>query len=155
MTRFLPALAVMIGLGAAAGAQTSPEPPSLAEPFQMPRDEDRAPGVEPELPGFLEGLFMDMFTRAQPHLEGLADEMSGLMEDYRPAFQEISRLIDDIGNYQMPPERLPNGDIIIRRKADAPPPPPIENLLPHPSPGPGPDGAPAPPFAAPGPQIEL
>ena len=50
------------------------------------------------------------------------------MEEYRPAMEELSRLMDDIGNYEMPPERLPNGDILIRRKADAPPPPPLGDL---------------------------
>jgi hypothetical protein len=30
-------------------------------------------------------------------------------------------MIDDLSAYEMP-ERLPNGDILIRRRADAPPP---------------------------------
>lgn len=117
--------------------------PALAQgtPFEMPRADDPPPGADRpyELPGeegggLLEGLLNDFVTRAQPHLEGLARDMGGLMEDYRPVFEELSKVMDDIGNYQMPPERLPNGDILIRRKPDAPAPPPLgdlQNLLPE------------------------
>lgn len=144
MSRFAPAAALALFLAGPALAQDTP--------FQMPRADTPPPGTDRpyELPdedggGLLEGLLNDFVTRAQPHLEGLARDIGGLMEDYRPVFEEMSQLVDDIGNYEMPPERLPNGDILIRRKADAPPPPPLENLRP-----PGEGEAPAQ-----GPQIEL
>lgn len=132
MSRFALTAALALSLAAPALAQGTP--------FEMPRADEPPPGAERpyELPdsdggGLLEGLLNDFITRAQPHLEGLARDMGGLMEDYRPVFEELSKLMDDIGNYQMPPERLPNGDILIRRKPDAPPPPPLgdlQNLLP-------------------------
>lgn len=138
MSRFALTAALALSLAGSALAQGTP--------FEMPRADDPPPGTDasPELPdseggSLLEGLLNDFVTRAQPHLEGLARDMGGLMEDYRPVFEELSKLMDDIGNYQMPPERLPNGDILIRRKADAPPPPPLgdlQNLLPEPAPGP-------------------
>lgn len=61
-------------------------------------------------------------------LENLMDEMRPMLEDVRPFFEEemlpfleeLGRLIDDLSAYEMP-ERLPNGDIIIRRAPDAPP----------------------------------
>lgn len=138
MSRFALISALALSLAGSALAQGTP--------FEMPRADDPPPGAARpyELPGedgggLLEGLLNDFVTRAQPHLEGLARDMGGLMEEYRPVFEELSKVMDDIGNYQMPPERLPNGDILIRRKADAPPPPPLEdlqNLLPERAPAP-------------------
>lgn len=62
-------------------------------------------------------------------LEGLMDEMRPMMEEMRPLIEEemlpflqsLGTMIDDLSAYEMP-ERLPNGDIIIRRRPDAPPP---------------------------------
>lgn len=149
MNRFAVTAALALSLAGPALAQDAP--------FQMPRADDPPSGAARpyELPGdgtgLLDGFFNDLITRAQPHLEGLARDMGGLMEDYGPALQELSRLIDDIGNYRMPPERLPNGDIIIRRKADAPPPPPLDEPLDNrPGLAPRPEPEPARPPAAPG-----
>jgi len=48
-------------------------------------------------------------------LEGLADEMRPVMDEHvLPFIAELMDLIDDVTMYEMP-ERLPNGDIIIRR----------------------------------------
>lgn len=135
MTRFvLTAAALALSLGGAALAQDAPAPATPGTPWQMPRADD-PPAGEPrpfELPdgepGLLDGFLNDFISRAQPHLEGLARDMGGLMQEYGPALEELSRLIDDIGNYELPPERLPNGDILIRRKADAPPPPPLDDV---------------------------
>ena len=137
--------ALLAPLPAAAQVVTTPAPEST--PFEMPRADDPAPGPAPgtdpfrypdRVPGEAESpldqLMENMFRRAQPHLEGLARDMGGLVNDYAPVFEELGRLMDDIGNYELPPERLANGDIIIRRKAGAPPPPPLEelpNLLPR------------------------
>lgn len=61
-------------------------------------------------------------------LEGLMEEMRPMLEEARPYFEEeilpflnrMGELMDDITAYELP-ERLPNGDIIIRRLPDAPP----------------------------------
>ena len=66
-------------------------------------------------------------------LEGLMDDMRPMIEDARPFFEEemlpflesLGSLIDDLSAYEMP-ERLPNGDIIIRRSPDRPWPDPEE-----------------------------
>ena len=58
----------------------------------------------------------------------IVSDMGGLVAEYRPVLDKLARLMDDIGNYELPPERLANGDILIRRKAGAPPPPPLEQL---------------------------
>lgn len=60
-------------------------------------------------------------------LEGLLDDMRPMIEEARPFFEEemlpflesLGALIDDLAAYEMP-ERLPNGDIIIRRSPDHP-----------------------------------
>jgi hypothetical protein len=51
------------------------------------------------------------------------DEMGRSMAELQPAVRELMGMIEDFANYEFP-ERLPNGDIIIRRKPDAPPLPP-------------------------------
>lgn len=61
-------------------------------------------------------------------LEGLLDEMRPMLDQARPLLEEellpflenLGALVDDLTSYE-PPERLPNGDIIIRRRPDAPP----------------------------------
>ena len=63
-------------------------------------------------------------------LRGLMEEMEPAMEDLQgfaenmgPAMRELQGMIGDMTDYHMP-ERLPNGDIIIRRKT------PLENDAP-------------------------
>ncbi|AHM02768.1 ATPase of the AAA+ class [Roseibacterium elongatum DSM 19469] len=61
-------------------------------------------------------------------LENLLDDMRPMLDEVRPFFEEemlpfleeLGRQIDDLTAYELP-ERLPNGDIIIRRSPDAPP----------------------------------
>ena len=56
-------------------------------------------------------------------LEGLMEDMRPMLEEARPFFEEemmpflesLGSLIDDLSAYEMP-ERLPNGDIIIRKQ---------------------------------------
>lgn len=69
-------------------------------------------------------------------LEGILDDMRPMMEEARPFFEEemlpflesLGSLIDDLSAYEMP-ERLPNGDIIIRRSPDHPWPDPDEPVV--------------------------
>ena len=57
--------------------------------------------------------FEGMAKEIQPALEMLASEMG-------PALMELMRKLDNVRYYEAP-EVLPNGDIIIRRREDAPP----------------------------------
>ncbi|MEY1556233.1 hypothetical protein AB3Y40_11415 [Yoonia sp. R2331] len=70
----------------------------------------------------LRGLMTEM-EPALRELEDFADEvgpaMKLLADEMGPALAELMAQIDDIRNYD-PPEILPNGDIIIRRRPDAP-----------------------------------
>ncbi|SES25990.1 hypothetical protein SAMN04490244_108157 [Tranquillimonas rosea] len=52
-------------------------------------------------------------------LRGLMDELQPAMRDMVDALQGLD--IDDLSLYHAP-EVMPNGDIIIRRREDAPPP---------------------------------
>ncbi|MFV0292485.1 MAG: hypothetical protein ACK5II_04415 [Paracoccus sp. (in: a-proteobacteria)] len=108
--------------------------PSVAQDWRMP-PANRPPYAVPSSPETdnqggeqgLEGIMNQMFERMLPHLEGLGNELQATVNDFSPAFNELSGLVDDIANYHGP-ERLPNGDIILRRRADAPPPPSTEEL---------------------------
>lgn len=63
---------------------------------------------------------------ARLFFKGLTDEMepklNELAQHLRPAMRELMLLIDDFDAYELP-EKLPNGDIIIRRKTPLPPEP--------------------------------
>ena len=90
-------------------AQDAEEPPSLMERgAQM----------------FLEGLMAEVEPRLDD-LQGFAQEfgpaMRGFFEEMGPAFRDLLAEVEDWSAYH-PPEMLPNGDIIIRRKAEEPAP---------------------------------
>ncbi len=58
--------------------------------------------------------------------EQLNETFREMMEDLKPTLDETFRLMDSFGTIGDPrhyhlPEVLPNGDIILRRKEDAPP----------------------------------
>ncbi|MGR3490748.1 MAG: hypothetical protein ACU0DW_01710 [Shimia sp.] len=71
---------------------------------------------------FLEGLLSEV-EPAITELEGLLNDagpqLEALLREMGPAFAELMGRLDDISNYEAP-ELLPNGDIIIRRKPEAP-----------------------------------
>jgi hypothetical protein len=69
---------------------------------------------------FLRGLMgevepkLDEMGRA---IEGLGGQMGEALDQAQPMITGLMALIDDLGNYQAP-EKLPNGDILIRRKPE-------------------------------------
>uniref|UniRef100_A4WPH5 AAA+ family ATPase n=1 Tax=Cereibacter sphaeroides (strain ATCC 17025 / ATH 2.4.3) TaxID=349102 RepID=A4WPH5_CERS5 len=72
-------------------------------------------------------LFRGLIDRMEPTMRDMGEAMGEL----QPALRDLLAKVDDLRNYEAP-ERLPNGDIIIRRKPDAPP-------LPEAPPEAGPD----------------
>lgn len=67
---------------------------------------------------------LDLFFQGlQSEMEPALRDLSGAMDELGPAVTELLEMVDDITNYEMP-EMLDNGDIIIRRKPDAPAIPP-------------------------------
>jgi hypothetical protein len=72
-------------------------------------------------------LLRGLLTEIEPAVRDFGAEIEprlrGLAQDLGPMLEELSALIGDIDQYH-PPERLPNGDILLRRKVpDAVPPP--------------------------------
>ncbi|TCP44041.1 AAA+ family ATPase [Rhodovulum marinum] len=96
-------LAATLALGPAAAQDPAPAPAP---------DGDMREGID------LLGEGMRLFFR------GLGDELEpalrDLAETMQPAMKKLLEIVDDFDAYDLP-ERLPNGDIIIRRKPDAPP----------------------------------
>lgn len=79
--------------------------------------------AEAEGPSLMErglSLFFDGFAQ---EMEPALGEMAKLLEQFgptvAPAMEKLLALVDDMTNYELP-EMLENGDIIIRRKPDAP-----------------------------------
>ncbi|WP_299848513.1 hypothetical protein [uncultured Roseovarius sp.] len=67
---------------------------------------------------FFRGIMEEM-EPALDDLQGLADEMQPALRDFvdqmGPALADLLGKVDDLNAYH-PPEMLPNGDIILRRK---------------------------------------
>ena len=91
-------------------------PPAHAE--EPEGESDGRPLIEEALRLFLEGMMREM----EPALEDLgrmADRaqpaLREFMREMGPALAELLAEIEDLSAYH-PPEMLPNGDIIIRRK---------------------------------------
>lgn len=136
-----------------------------ATPFEAPRitPPDGAPAqrmIEDGAQLMLRGIL----TELAPQLDEMGRDMGLVMGLLGPAVSDLSRLMDDVANYDLP-ERLPNGDIVIRRKPGAPPPPAIseglQGFLPYgmdrvPRPSPWSDARPGERGIAPtGPQTDL
>jgi len=71
---------------------------------------------------FLKGL-NDELDPLKEDLEGMIDEVEPTLREFAeslgPKLGDLADQIDDYRNYELP-EVLPNGDIIIRRRQDAP-----------------------------------
>ena len=112
----LPALAAF-GLAGAltrAVAQEAPAP----EPNGRDDMEAGRSLVERGAELFLRGLMDEV----GPQLDEMQKGLSEAAKELGPRLSQLMALIDDVKNYQAP-ERLPNGDIVIRRNPGAPPPP--------------------------------
>lgn len=99
-------------------------------------------------PGLIERgirmMLQNFMADIAPQMDIIGNRMVEGLDRLGPMLKDIGALIDDIANYQTP-ERLENGDILIRRKPGAPPPPAL-----------GQTPAPEPEFVNPDlPQIEL
>ena len=85
-----------------------------------------APAIAQEEPGFFErgitGFMQQFFDDAGPEGGQIARDLATALDRMGPVLRDMATLVDDIGNYHAP-ERLENGDIVIRRREGAPPPP--------------------------------
>lgn len=104
----------------------------------LPAAAQEAPGPAPEAPPSLieQGialLLRGLMNEVAPEIGDMTRDLHDGAQRLLPALDDLARLVDDIGNYQMP-ERLANGDILIRRKPGAPPPPPLGESWTQPTP---------------------
>jgi len=60
-------------------------------------------------------ILRGLMDEVEPRLKDMSEELESALAEMEPAMRELVRLIGDIRNYH-PPEMLPNGDIILRRK---------------------------------------
>lgn len=143
--------------------------PLRAQGYEPPLADEAPPGEAPPADDGLSliergvGILMqNLWQDVGPDLDRLGQDMSQALSRMTPVLEDLSTLVDDLGNYQAP-ERLANGDVIIRRKPGAPPPPPIgDSLRSLPAPSPyGPDapggepGGPVVPRDPHAPEVEL
>jgi hypothetical protein len=100
----------------------------LAAPLRAEEPPQDAPAegrslMEQGMELFFEGL-RDEMSPALRDLRDLAGEygpqMRSFFQQMGPALGDLMSKVDDWSRYELP-EVLPNGDVIIRRKADAPP----------------------------------
>ncbi len=94
---------------------------ALAFPLSAEEGQDTGDGLSLMERGaqmFMEGIMREM-EPAMRDLRDLAEDMGPdlrrFVEEMGPAFGELMGKIDDLNAYH-PPEMLPNGDIILRRK---------------------------------------
>lgn len=112
----------------------SPPPADDASPAEAPGDSSRDAGEAPGDSGaeMIErgvGIILDnLLNEMRPTFDSMARGLDETARKYGPVLEDLATLIDDVGNYQAP-ERLANGDILIRRRPDAPPPPEIPQSL--------------------------
>lgn len=92
----------------------------LAAPAQQ-TDEDGRSLIEEGAKLFFRGL-MEEVEPALKDLQALAEGMEPALQDFvanmGPALRDILGQVEDWSDYH-PPEMLPNGDIILRRKQPA------------------------------------
>lgn len=90
----------------------------IASPITAPAEEEGRSLMEMGIELFFEGLQQELEPALQD-LQALAEQAGPLVQDFLvemgPAIADIATQIEDWSSYH-PPEILPNGDIIIRRK---------------------------------------
>lgn len=88
------------------------------------QDATPAPDAAEDGPSLMErglSLFFEGFSQEmEPALTEMGKALEQLGPTVAPALEKLMAMVDDMTNYEMP-EMMENGDIIIRRKPDAPP----------------------------------
>ncbi|MEI2805406.1 MAG: hypothetical protein V9G18_05540 [Albidovulum sp.] len=92
--------------------------------------EDAKPSAEEGFSLLEEGakiILRSLMDEVEPALKDMHKQFGEAVGEMGPALQKLAEMIGDIRNYD-PPEMLPNGDIILRRKT------PLVPALPEPGP---------------------
>ena len=92
--------------------------PALAQDGTAPADPAPESGMEEGL-GLVERgtrmILRGLMAEVEPRLKEMGEDLESALAEMEPAMRELGRKIGDIRKYH-PPEMLPNGDIILRRK---------------------------------------
>ncbi|MCX7889084.1 MAG: hypothetical protein N2422_05055 [Rhodobacteraceae bacterium] len=64
-------------------------------------------------------ILRHMLRQAEPALDDMRRELGPALAEWGPALRQLSAIVGDFAQYA-PPEVLPNGDIIIRRRRPLP-----------------------------------
>lgn len=89
--------------------------PLAAQETLPPAPKEDAPSLMEEgAKMFLRGLMSEM-EPALDEMQGALEEIGPKLEELKPQILDLIGMIDDFQNYHAP-EKLPNGDIVIRRK---------------------------------------
>jgi hypothetical protein len=119
LIRILPLVAAMAMAGLPLRAQEDPPADGKIDEGMTLMQE----GAQLLLRGFLDEVeprLEDLGSRAEELAQDLEPALRMLTEEMAAIVADIASRIDDISNYEAP-VFLDNGDIIIRRKPDAPP----------------------------------
>jgi hypothetical protein len=112
MLRTAAALSIALLAGTPVAAEeTPPVPGGEAEAAPGSGIEEGKSLIERGVRLLFEGLIGEM----EPALRDMAGNLDRLAEHAEPMLRELARLMGDMANYH-PPEVLPNGDILIRRR---------------------------------------
>ena len=96
--------------------------PVMAQEQNESETEDGFSLMEEGARMLMRGLMTEMepaITELRDSFEEMGPAFAEFAQSIGPAFAELLNEVDDLRNYQAP-EFMPNGDIIIRRKPDAP-----------------------------------
>lgn len=115
--------ALALSLSLLAAPLAAQEPPSAEEGFDL-------------LGRGARSLLQSLMGELDPALRQMQEGMQGL----GPMLRDLAALLGDVQHYEAP-ERLPNGDVLIRRRPDAPPPPALPEAPGGPGLTPAPDGS--------------
>ncbi|NTT86223.1 hypothetical protein [Tabrizicola fusiformis] len=97
-------IALLVALAATPLAAQEPPAPEAEAPSLM----------EEGAKMFLRGLMSEMEPTLND-MQGALEALGPKLEELKPQILELIGMIDDFQNYHAP-EKLPNGDILIRRK---------------------------------------
>lgn len=114
MKPHLIAFAVVMAFGAVVPARLA-----VADHAPAPQAQD-GPGL---MQRGADLLFRQFLDEIGPKLDEMQDGLAEALAALEPLLRDLGALIDDLSRYEAP-VILPNGDILIRRRPDAPPPSP-------------------------------
>lgn len=103
MTRSLPLIVAAALAAAPVSAQQSPEAGAETERgFSLIEEGAKI-------------LLEHFFDQAEPAMKDIEKGLTEAMRDFGPVLKDLAEMAGDLHNYHAP-EKLPNGDIILRRK---------------------------------------